>query len=141
MSGLDVIHRLLRGLAVALLLGTVPAGAATPFQRGMVSITLDDGWPSQFTAARPALKARGIPTTYFLVSEGIRNGWSGYMTVPQVQTLIAEGNEIGAHTMTHRDLTTLSAAEVDTELHGSQTWLATQFGLQAVPAFASPYGS
>jgi peptidoglycan/xylan/chitin deacetylase (PgdA/CDA1 family) len=107
----------------------------------MVSITLDDGWPSQFTAARPALNARGLPATYFLVTEGIRNGWTDFMTVPQVQTLIAEGNEIGAHTMTHPDLTTLSATQVTTELRDSQAWLKTQFGLQAVPSFASPYGA
>ncbi|PTL76961.1 hypothetical protein DAT35_47275 [Vitiosangium sp. GDMCC 1.1324] len=132
---------MLRGLAVALLLGTGPAWASTPFQRGMVSITLDDGWPSQFTAARPALNARGIPATYFLVTEGIRNGWTGFVTVPQVQTLISEGNEIGAHTMTHPDLTTVSATQVEAELRDSQAWLATQFGLQAVPAFASPYGA
>ncbi|HEX8433846.1 polysaccharide deacetylase family protein, partial [Archangium sp.] len=81
MGGLNVLHRVPRGLVVALLLAAGTAGASTPFQRGMVSITLDDGWPSQFTAARPALNARGIPATYFLVTEGIRNGWTGYMTV------------------------------------------------------------
>ncbi|WP_375773608.1 polysaccharide deacetylase family protein [Archangium gephyra] len=141
MSGLTGLHRVLCGLVVALLVGAGSARASTPFQRGMVSITLDDGWPSQFTGARPALNARGIPATYFLVTEGIRNGWTGYMTVPQVQTIIAEGNEIGAHTMMHRDLTTLSATEVETELRDSQAWLKTQFGLTAVPSFASPYGA
>jgi peptidoglycan/xylan/chitin deacetylase (PgdA/CDA1 family) len=141
MGGLTGLNRVLCGLVVALLVGAGPAWASTPFQRGMVSITLDDGWPSQFTGARPALNARGIPATYFLVTEGIRNGWLGYMTVPQIQTLIAEGNEIGAHTMMHRDLTTLSATEVETELRDSQAWLKTQFGLPAVPSFASPYGA
>lgn len=141
MSGLERLHRAVVGFVVTLLLGAGPVWASVPFQRGMVSITLDDGWPSQFTVARPALNARGIPATYYLVTEGIRNGWSGYVTVPQVQTLVAEGNEIGAHTMTHRDLTTLSASEVETELRDSQAWLKTQFGLQAVPSFASPYGA
>jgi peptidoglycan/xylan/chitin deacetylase (PgdA/CDA1 family) len=141
MGGSNAVNRVLGALVVALLVGAGSAWASTPFQRGMVSITLDDGWPSQFTAARPALNARGIPATYFLVTEGIRNGWAGYMTVPQIQTIIAEGNEIGAHTMTHRDLTTLSAAEAETELRDSQAWLKTQFSLQAVPSFASPYGA
>ncbi|MFL5353272.1 polysaccharide deacetylase family protein [Archangium sp.] len=141
MGGLNGLQRVLSALVVALLMGAGSAGASTPFQRGMVSITLDDGWPSQFTGARPALNARGLPATYFLVTEGIRNGWTGYMTVPQLQTIIAEGNEIGAHTMTHRDLTTLSATEVETELRDSQAWLKTQFGLSAMPSFASPYGA
>ncbi|MFL5343758.1 MAG: polysaccharide deacetylase family protein [Hyalangium sp.] len=141
MCGLKVWHRVLGELVVALLLGAGPAWASAPFQRGLVSITVDDGFASQFTAARPALNARGLPATYFLVTEPLRNGWAGYMTVPQVQTLLAEGNELGAHTMTHRDLTTLSATEVETELRDSQAWLKTQFGLQAVPSFASPYGA
>jgi peptidoglycan/xylan/chitin deacetylase (PgdA/CDA1 family) len=141
MSGRKVLNRAVRALVVALLLATEPAWASEPFQRGMVSITLDDGWPSQFTAARPALNARGIPATYFLVTEPLREGWAGYMTVSQVQTLKAEGNEIGAHTLTHRDLTTLSATEAEADLRDSQAWLKTQFGLQAVPSFASPYGA
>jgi peptidoglycan/xylan/chitin deacetylase (PgdA/CDA1 family) len=140
MSGLNVLHRLVAGFAAVLLLGAVPAWASVPFQQGMVSITLDDGWSSQFTAARPALNARGIPATYFLMTEAVRQDWAYYLTVPQVQTLLAEGNEVGSHTMTHRDLTTLSATERETELSGSQAWLKTQFGLQAVPSFASPYG-
>ncbi|MGZ3460242.1 MAG: polysaccharide deacetylase family protein, partial [Archangium sp.] len=140
MGGLNVVRRMLWGLAVVLLWGAVPAWASTPFQKGTVSITLDDGWPSQFTAARPALNARGIPATYFLITEGIRNGWAGYMTVSQIQTLQAEGNEIAAHTMTHPDLTTLSAAQMETELRDSQAWLASQFNLASVPDFASPYG-
>jgi peptidoglycan/xylan/chitin deacetylase (PgdA/CDA1 family) len=126
-------------MGLALVAG--PTQAATPFQQGMVSITLDDGWPSQYTAARPVLNQHGIHATYFLVTEGIRNGWTGYMTVPQIQTLIAEGNEIGSHTMNHVDLTTLSAAQVQTELSGSQAWLKSRFGLASVPAFASPYGA
>lgn len=60
MSGLKGLHRVAVGFVVALFLGAGPAWASVPFQRGMVSITLDDGWPSQFTAARPALNAPGV---------------------------------------------------------------------------------
>jgi peptidoglycan/xylan/chitin deacetylase (PgdA/CDA1 family) len=141
MSGRKVLHRLGLGLVAALLFGAVPAWASEPFQHGMVTITLDDGWSSQFTVARPALNARGIPATYFLVTEALRDGWAGYLTVPQVQTLLAEGNESGSHTLTHRNLTTLSATELEAELRDSQAWLKTRFGLQAVPSFASPYGA
>jgi peptidoglycan/xylan/chitin deacetylase (PgdA/CDA1 family) len=64
------------------------------------------------------------------------------MTVPQVQTLIAEGNEIGSHTMMHPDLTTLSATEAETELRDSQAWLKTQFGLSVrVPVRPGAPGS
>ncbi|WP_257446540.1 polysaccharide deacetylase family protein [Archangium lipolyticum] len=138
----NVVKDFMRSLAVlGLALVAVPTQAATPFQEGMVSITLDDGWPSQYTAARPVLNQHGIRATYFLVTEGIRNGWTGFMTVPQVQTVIAEGNEIGSHTMTHSDLTTLTPAQVQSELSGSQAWLKSQFGLASVPAFSTPYGA
>ncbi|HEX8823827.1 MAG TPA: polysaccharide deacetylase family protein [Archangium sp.] len=141
MAGSVVVHRILRGLALVLLLsGAVPAWAAQPFAQGMVTITMDDGWSSQYTWARPALQQRGLRSTYYLVTEGVRNGWASYLTAPQVQTILAEGNELGGHTLTHPDLTTLSAAQVEAELRDSQAWLKSQFGLASVPAFASPYG-
>ncbi|ATB40392.1 polysaccharide deacetylase [Cystobacter fuscus] len=141
MSGRLVVRGVLRGLVMALLVSMGPAWGSTPFQRGMVSITLDDGLSSQYTTARPALNARGISATYFLITQNIRGGFSGYVTVPQVQTLITEGHEIGSHTITHPDLTTLTANALEIELHDSQAWLKSQFGLLAVPSFASPYGA
>lgn len=113
--------------------------AGTPFTEGMVSITLDDGWDTQFTGARPALNQRGIRSTYYIESETIRENWANFMHAAEVQTLIGEGNEVACHTKTHKDLTTLTAEEVESELRDSQAYLQTRFGL-SVPAFASPYG-
>lgn len=132
------------GLWVALwgVLGAVGrVEAATPFEHGMVSITLDDGWPTQYTEARPVLQAHSLPVTYFLVTEGIRLGWTGYMTPTQVQTLVAEGNEVGSHTLTHPDLTTVSDSQLLAEVRDSQAWLRSTFGLTGVTDFASPYGA
>ena len=140
MSGRSVVGRMWWGLAVVLLWGALPAQAANPFPQGMVTVTLDDGWSSQYTWARPALKQRGLRATYYLVSEGVRDNWTDYLTVPQVQTLLAENNEISSHTLTHPDLPTLSATQVEAQLRDSQAWLKSQFGLASVPAFASPYG-
>ncbi|HEY0093269.1 MAG TPA: polysaccharide deacetylase family protein [Archangium sp.] len=141
MTGSVVVHRVTRGFAlVLLLLGTLPAWAAQPFTQGMVTITLDDGWSTQYTYARPALQQRGLRSTYYLVTEGIRGGWGGYLTTSQVQTLRNDGNELAGHTLTHEDLTTLTTAQVETQVRDSQAWLKSQFGLASVPAFASPYG-
>jgi len=141
MAGSVVVHRMSRGFAlVLLLLGTLPVWAAQPFSQGMVTITLDDGWSTQYTWARPALQQRGLRSTYYLVTEGIREGWGGYLTTSQVQTLRNDGNELAGHTLTHEDLTTLTAAQVETQVRDSQAWLKSQFGLSSVPAFASPYG-
>jgi peptidoglycan/xylan/chitin deacetylase (PgdA/CDA1 family) len=131
----------LRGIvALGLLALALPAFAANPFERGMVTITLDDGWATQYTKARPALNARNIDATYALVTNAISQGWGGYMTLAQVQTLVAEGNDIASHTLTHPDLTTLSATQLASELQDSQAWLMSTLNLPAVPHFVVPYG-
>lgn len=131
----------LRGIVtLVLMVLAVPASAANPFDQGMVTITLDDGWATQYTKARPALNARNIDATYALVTNALAQGWGGYMTTAQVQTLVAEGNDIASHTLTHPDLTTLSAAQLTSELQDSQAWLMSNLGLPAVPNFVVPYG-
>ncbi len=113
--------------------------AGASFTEGMVTITLDDGWDTQFTGARPALNLRGIRSTYYIPSDPVREGWSNFMHAAEVQTLINEGNELACHTKTHPDLTTLTAEQVEIELRDSQAYLQTRFGV-SVPAFAVPFG-
>ncbi len=140
MYGLKRVSWFLRRLTVLGLLGTSPALAGTPFTEGMVSITLDDGWATQYKNARPALNQRGLRATYYIPSDPIRYNWNYYMTALEVQSLVNEGNEVGSHTVNHPDLTTLSPFEVDAQLRDSQAWLQSQFGLGSVASFASPYG-
>ncbi len=131
----------LRGIVTLLLMAlAVPASAANPFEQGMVTITLDDGWATQYTKARPALNARNMDATYALVTNAISQGWGGYMSLAQVQTLVAEGNDIASHTLTHPDLTTLSAPQLTSELQDSQAWLLSNLNVSAVPSFVVPYG-
>ncbi|MFP2964039.1 polysaccharide deacetylase family protein [Myxococcus sp. 1LA] len=117
-----------------------PAFAAQPFTEGMVTITLDDGWATQYTLARPELNARNIPATYGLVTLAIHESWSGYMNLAQAQTLVAEGNDIASHTLTHPDLTSLSPAQLLAELQDSRTWLENALNLPAVPNLVVPFG-
>ncbi|RYZ39767.1 MAG: polysaccharide deacetylase [Myxococcaceae bacterium] len=130
-----------RALCVAVSLCAASAFAASPFTEGMVSITLDDGWSTQYSAARPLLKSRGIRATYYLVTDAVAQGWSGYMSLAQVQTLYAENNEIASHTRTHADLTSLTPAQLTSELHDSRAYLATNVGAMCGKDFASPYGA
>ncbi|QSQ19711.1 polysaccharide deacetylase family protein [Pyxidicoccus parkwayensis] len=131
----------LRGIVTLCLLAlALPASAANPFSQGMVTITLDDGWATQYTKARPALNARNMDATYALITNALSQSWGGYMTKAQVQTLVSEGNDIASHTLTHPDLTTLSATQLTSELQDSQAWLVSNLGLASVPNFAVPYG-
>ena len=128
-------------LAVAAVLSlAVPASAAQPFTQGMVTISLDDGWSSQWTHARGFLNQRGIKSTFFITTDAVAEGWSGFLTLQQLHTLATDGHEIGSHTLTHPDLTTLSDAELLRQLSQSQSWLLANAGVASVPDFASPYG-
>ncbi|MBT1004350.1 polysaccharide deacetylase family protein [Paenarthrobacter sp. DKR-5] len=133
----------------ALLLSTlacgIPAADARPpggtggGRHGMVSVTFDDGWASQFQHALPVLERYGIPATLYLISGSIGDSPS-YMTASQVKAFAARGDEIAAHTVTHPHLTQLSAARLDAELRQGQADLRRLFGASAAVDFASPYG-
>jgi peptidoglycan/xylan/chitin deacetylase (PgdA/CDA1 family) len=62
-----------------------------------------------------------------------------YMTPAQIQSLAAAGFEIGAHTMTHADLTAVSAAGALAEVAGAKADLVN-LGLNPT-TFAYPYGA
>jgi peptidoglycan/xylan/chitin deacetylase (PgdA/CDA1 family) len=134
-------RKALRGIVTLCFVAlALPASAANPFEQGMVTITLDDGWATQYTKARPALNARNMDATYALITQALAQGWGGYMTTNQVRTLVTEGNDIASHTLTHPDLTTLTAPQLASELRDSQAWLVSNLSLPAVPHFAVPYG-
>ncbi len=73
-------------------------------------ITFDDGYLSQYTHAKPILRALGWPGVLYL--EG-KNLGPGGLTRHQVRTMIAAGWEVGAHTLTHPDLTTVDDATLE----------------------------
>ncbi|HUC20978.1 MAG TPA: polysaccharide deacetylase family protein, partial [Candidatus Polarisedimenticolaceae bacterium] len=50
------------------------------------------------------------------------------------------GHELGSHTITHPDLTTLTTTQVNNELSQSKTYLQNTFGVP-INYFATPYGA
>ncbi len=103
----------------------------------LVSFTFDDGYlqaPAINVLAK--YKAQG---TFYLNSGPIKKGWSGYLTPGQVRTVALQGNEIGGHTINHPDLTTLTDAQVHTEVANDKVALQTMSGVPVV-SFAYPYG-
>lgn len=122
--------------AVAVLAGAAPGRTATSTARTIVSLTFDDGYANQYTAAAPILAAHGMHGTFFVPSGFV--GSSGYMTWSQVSALAAAGNEIGGHTVDHTDLPTVSADKARQEVCADRDRLL-QHGF-AVTDFAYPYG-
>jgi peptidoglycan/xylan/chitin deacetylase (PgdA/CDA1 family) len=110
-----------------------------PLSRGLVSITFDDGWTNQYTNAYPMLTKYGLPATFYIIS-GELTDQPDYMTATQVKNLQVAGNEIGSHSVTHPDLTTVSATQLQNEMKNSQVTLQSVVGVP-VTNFAYPFGA
>lgn len=110
---------------------TPPAPSSTT-----VSLTFDDGNADQLPAAH-TLNQLGMPGTFFIISGSV--GKPNYMTLEQVRGLAEAGNEIGGHTIAHRDLTSLSTDEAKREVCGDRSTLLN-WGFDA-RNFAYPYAA
>jgi peptidoglycan/xylan/chitin deacetylase (PgdA/CDA1 family) len=119
-------------------LAAVPAAHAADV--AMISVTLDDGWASQYTNALPILNKYGVPATMYIHTQAI-NATPAYMDQAQIQAFASRGDEIASHTISHTDLTTLTPAQLDSELAQSQATLKEMFGPTAAMDFASPFGA
>ncbi len=111
----------------------------TGFSEPLISLTFDDGWSSIYDNAFPLLQKYNLVSTQYIISSYL--GQPYYMTTAQIKAMQAAGSEIGSHTVDHPDLTTLSAANLTTELSQSQKTLQQVFGTSAALNIASPYGS
>jgi len=135
----------LQTLAVAAILvafvstHTPSAQAGTPVlhvlpwngHKAAISLTFDDGDPSQWGTALPALDARGLKATFFLIGNNLPNKdvW-----VKAAQ----EGHEIGNHTMTHSHPKDFTAKQIADEASGAQKLLQTEIAPNVV-TFAYPF--
>ncbi len=75
-----------------------------------------------------------------LTIDDVTLGREGYMTSNQVSTLQTKGNEIGGHTQTHPDLTTLTSTDMTNEINGGRQDLQSN-GITPVLSFAYPFGA
>lgn len=87
------------------------------------------------------MTAAGMKGTFYIVTKQLSdNGFPGYMSKAQVQDIYSKGMEIGAHTRTHSDLTTLTTTAQQAEIQGSrQDLLAWSVG--PVDSFSYPFGA
>lgn len=148
--------------------GTASASAvAVPQNVAKISFTFDDGLASAYTDAQPTLAKYGLTGTDYVITNCVglaaptaKNGDNGcaadgskaYMTWAQIKALQTDGWEIGSHTVDHgcmasdsaidpddcKNAAPLTAAQLQTEIAGSQQALAAQ-GITATD-FAWPYG-
>lgn len=119
-----------------------------------IVVTFDDGFQNQLDNAAPLLAEHGFSACFFLVTDLLDASpdrarriererlhlplpvepldWEG------AERLLALGHEVGSHTVSHPDLTSLPPEELRRELETSREELSRRLG--AVRHVSSPYG-
>jgi peptidoglycan/xylan/chitin deacetylase (PgdA/CDA1 family) len=104
--------------------------------RKPVVISFDDGYPSHYQTAAPIMSEYGwvglINADWNVLEKSSR-------LAAQVKLLAAAGWEIGSHSLTHPDLTTLDAAALEREVAGSLSTLEKELGVE-IETFCYPAG-
>jgi len=104
-----------------------------------VIISFDDGWETQFEYALPSLEKYHYPATFFVVTDYI--GRPGFISWPQLQTLLTDGMRIGSHSRSHPRLTKIKdSTKLWDQIYNSKTILESQLEI-SVEEFAYPYGA
>lgn len=117
-------------------------------------LSVDDGFQNVASEAHPILRAAGIPYTFMVcpsfvgaTSEGqevFRQNARYAKPLPTADwdtliTLAREGVEIGAHTLTHREVSRLAPAELEAEIAGCRKAIEDRSGAPCT-SFAWPFG-
>lgn len=121
------------------------AGAAEP-PPGLAALSFDDGMEDNHSVLLPILREHRIPATVYVVSGliGKPNPWlaaeSGarMMTPDELRELAGVGVELGAHTVSHPDLSLLDRAACLKEMVESRATIEEVSGAR-VRTFAYPF--
>jgi len=105
---------------------------------GKVTLTFDDGNVDIYQNALPITKKYGLKAVLFPEIGAVDNNESWSVNWNQLKEFKSANWEIGSHTMTHPDLTTVSDATLDYELSQSKKLLVSH-GFD-VKTLAFPYG-
>jgi len=115
----------------------------------VVGITFDDGYQNNLLNAGPILTKYNFSATCYIVSGriGLSNSWDldngitqrPLMTEYEIKEWLNLGMDIGAHTITHADLTNISEEKAYKEINDSKTQLEKKFNI-TVTDFCYPFG-
>ncbi len=103
------------------------------FSKNHLAMTFDDGPDPEWTPKiLDVLKREHVPGTFFLI--GIQAEKFGSLT----QRIYREGHEIGNHTFTHPDISTIGSGYMRVELNLTEQLFASQLGIRTT-LFRPPY--
>lgn len=119
---------------------TAPSEASqvTSSSEGLLTFSFDDNRLCAFNTAVSVLDKAGYKATEYVIT-GKMSGSDDYMSSRDVLDMQSRGHEIGSHTRTHRDLTTISQSEWQSEIVGAKDDLHAM-GIRNVITFAYPFG-
>ncbi|MFD4422395.1 polysaccharide deacetylase family protein [Agromyces sp. NPDC058484] len=111
---------------------------ALPGEGSLLAWTVDDGSSAEVIGAYAAFAAAsGTRLTMFVT--GTYPAWGE--NAATLAPLVASGQvQLGNHTWSHADLTTLSDAGIVDELQRTHDFIGDTFGVDARPFFRPPYG-
>jgi peptidoglycan/xylan/chitin deacetylase (PgdA/CDA1 family) len=112
---------------------------ALPGDGDMLALTVDDGANSDVVRLYTEFaKDTGIRLTYFV--NGVYPSWSDHHML--LRPLVDAGQiQLGNHTWSHPDLTTISPSDVAEQITRNDRFLANTYGVDAKPFFRPPYGN
>lgn len=112
---------------------TVTRGSTT---EKVVALTFDDGSDgTNINRILQTLSSHNVKATFFLTGTGMNNH-------PQsIRNIVNQGHDIGNHSYSHPDFTTLSASQIRSQLQRTEDAARNLTGRSTKPFFRPPYGA
>jgi peptidoglycan-N-acetylglucosamine deacetylase len=109
-----------------------------PGQGDLLALTVDDGVSSDVVRLYTEFaKETGVRLTYFV--NGTYRSWTDNAAL--LRPLVESGQiQLGNHTYSHPDLTTLAPSQIADEIRRNDAFLTKTFGVDARPYLRPPYG-
>jgi peptidoglycan/xylan/chitin deacetylase (PgdA/CDA1 family) len=108
-----------------------------------LAITFDDAWASVLREAAPVLRDYKVPWLLFVVTSWSdhKSNWAKehILSWGDIDRLMADGAEVGSHSISHPDFGRIDETQIIDELGGSRETIRQRLGF-APNTFAIPYG-
>ena len=114
----------------------------TPVPTKLVMLTFGDTLKGQVTTAKPILDKYGFKASFFITCDwvGLQKSKSPRLTWQDISLLQKDGQDIESKTMTHRDMSHLSAPDLNFEVARSKKCLSDHSINRNATIFATPHG-
>ena len=116
----------------------LPGSHAFPHAKGAVVLSWDDGYAAWASVLQGRLAERGQRNSFYMTTN--RLGAPTGVTAAELLALFEAGHEVGAHSVTHPDMRTLTPAQRAVEFNDSKAAIEAIIGAGNCVTWAYPYG-